>query len=155
MEIPLLADHPEAVDLVARWYFDQWAHESPSVTLERVKYEVATSANRVSPPLLVLARKDETVIGAAALKIREMEICPEKEFWLGGVYVSETERRKGVASALVEAVLSQAREFGIERLFLQTERLDGGLYRQHGFEAIEEIEYKGSRVLIMETQTGA
>jgi GNAT superfamily N-acetyltransferase len=155
MELSLLADHPEAADVVARWYFDQWAYLTPGKTLEQVKARVAASVSRQSAPMLVLARRNGVVIGAAELKIREMEIYPDKEFWLGGVYVDEAERGKGVAASLVNEVLSRAKAAGIQRLYLQTEKLDGGLYTKHGFQPLEEIFYKGRPVLVMVASTGA
>lgn len=105
--------------------------------------------------MLVLAEEGGEVLGAAELKIREMDIYPDYEFWLGGVYVDEPRRGRGVASALVREVLSRARAAGIERLYLQTEDLSGGLYRRHGFEPIEEVDYKGHRVVVMVASTGA
>ena len=105
--------------------------------------------------MLVLATKQGQVIGAAELKVREMDIYPDKEFWLGGVYVEEAARGKGVASALVNEVLSRARALGIQHLYLQTAKLDGGLYAKHGFEPLEVIRYKGQQVLVMVARTGA
>ena len=36
----------------------------------------------------------------AQLKRREMDIYPEREFWLGGVFVSPDTRGQGIGSAL-------------------------------------------------------
>jgi GNAT superfamily N-acetyltransferase len=155
MEIALLADHPEAIGKVAQWYFDEWASAVPGMTLERVVARVSTLVSRESAPMLVLAREDDEVIGAAELKIREMDIYPEYEYWLSGVYVDEKGRGKGVASLLVNEVLSRAKAAGIERLYLQTEHLSGGLYTRHGFKPLEEVRYKGYQVLVMTASTGA
>ena len=155
MNLALLADHPEAADQVARWYFDEWGHLAPGATLEQIRARVAASVNRDSAPLLVLARKNGAVIGAAGLKLREMDLYPDKEFWLGGVYVDERERGRGVASVLAEEVVRRARAAGIERLYLQTERLDGGLYRKLGFRPLEQVYYKGRDVLVMTMRPGA
>ena len=154
MELSVLADHPEAVDVVATWYFDEWGHETPGLTLEQVKKQVSASVNRASAPMLVLATKQGQAIGAAELKIREMDIYPDKEFWLGGVYVVKVERGKGAASALVEEVLSRARSAGINHLYLQTEQLADGLYAKLGFKPLEEVCYKGHQVLVMVARTG-
>ncbi len=105
--------------------------------------------------MLVLARKGSEVVGAAALKTREMDIYPDYEFWLGSVYVADAQRGQGIASLLVDEVLSRARAAGIEQLYLQTEHLTGGLYKRHGFEPMEEVVYKGNHVLVMVAYTGA
>lgn len=155
MRIELLADHPDLIETVGRWYWDEWgevAGESLAASIERTR----TFLSREGPPMIVLARDDGAVngdgsewLGAAQLKVREMDIYPEFEFWLGGVFVPESARGRGVGAALVDEVMSQARAAGIERLYLQTERLDGGLYCRHGFEPMEEAVYKGVHVLVM------
>ena len=155
MELALLADNPEAVDKVAKWYFDEWASAISGATLDRVVEKVSTFVSRESAPMLVLAKEAGEVIGAAELKTREMDIYPDYEFWLGGVYVDEKKRGRGVASSLVSEVLSRARAAGIKRLYLQTENLSGGLYTQHGFKPLGEVNDKGHRVLVMVAGTGA
>lgn len=155
MHLVLLADRPEGVGKIARWYFDQWAHEVPGMTLEKVAARVATLTSRQGPPMLVLAEEAGELVGAAELKLREMDIYPQYEHWLGGVYVEASQRGRGVGALLVEGVLARARAAGIETLYLQTEDLGGGLYRRHGFEPIEEVVYKGHRVLVMKVRLEA
>jgi len=149
MELVLLADDPSASDIVAKWYFDEWCRDSGRYSEAEVRKKVSASVNKNKAPLLVLAKDNEDLVGAAELKIREMEIYPEYEFWLGGVFVHQSARGKGVASALVEEVLFIARNVGIKKLYLQTEGLTGGLYLKHGFKPVEEADSKGIRVLVM------
>lgn len=155
MQLVLLADRPEAVAKLARWYFDEWAHEVPGMTVEKVAARVATCTSRLGPPMLILAEEAGEVVGAAELKIREMDIYPQYEHWMGGVYVAASQRGKGVGARLVVEVMARARAAGIETLYLQTEDLGGGLYGRHGFEPIEEVDYKGHRVLVMQARIGA
>lgn len=149
MEFSLLADEPSAADTVAQWYFDQWCKESGRYPLEFVHEKVSSATSRLGPPLIVLARQGGELVGAAELKIREMDNYPQFEFWLGGVYVAESARGRGIASALVTEVKQRAREAGIDRLYLQTEELSGGVYCQQGFEPIEQADSKGIQVLVM------
>lgn len=148
MKFELLADHPDLVETIGRWYWDEWgqvAGESPEASIERTR----TFMSPEGPPMIVLAMDGSECLGAAQLKVREMSIYPEFEFWLGGVYVPESARGRGVGARLVDAVMSQARAVGIERLYLQTERLDGGMYQRHGFVPVEETVYNDVRVLVM------
>ena len=149
IELALLADWPQAAAVVAGWYYRQWAQHEPGMTYGRVLDRVVAQGGRESAPLLVLALEDDRPVGAAGLKIREMEIYPNREFWLGGVYVEPGSRRRGIASRLVSEVMARARRAGIERLYLQTEDLSGGVYLRHGFSPIEEVVNKGHRVLVM------
>ncbi|ENY72203.1 N-acetyltransferase GCN5 [Aeromonas diversa CDC 2478-85] len=149
MKLELLADNLNALDTVAKWYFDEWISAIPGVTIDRVKNKLSKSVNRESAPLLVIAKKDNELLGAAELKIREMDIYPEYEFWLGGVYVDEGSRGNGIGRALTENIIQRAKKIGIKKLYLQTEALSGGLYSSCGFMPIEQVEYKGHNVLVM------
>ena len=60
---------------------------------------------RDKTPLTLVAFKDEKPVGIAALKIREMEIHPQYQHWLGSVYVKENWRKMGIGSTLVKAVI--------------------------------------------------
>lgn len=152
MDCVLLADDPDAYKQVAKWYFEQWLFDVPGMTIERVESKLASYINRETTPLMVLAKKENVLLGAAELKIREMDIYPEYEFWLGGVYVQEDARGEGVASQLVKDVIARAQKIGVKTLYLQTERLDGGVYLTLGFRIIECVNYKGCDVAVMSAE---
>ncbi|EAR11300.1 GNAT family N-acetyltransferase [Reinekea blandensis] len=149
ISLALLADHPDAVATVAQWYFDEWVQGRPGTSAQQVKAKLAKSVQRNSPPLLLLAMSDQQVIGAAELKLREMETLPELEHWIGGVYVDPTHRGEGLARRLVEDLKHRAAEMGIRQLYLQTENLTGGLYLSCGFTPMQTVTYRGLRVLVM------
>lgn len=151
MEFLLLTDEPSAAETVACWYFEQWCRETGRYTKQQVLAKVSAATNRTGPPLLILAKLNNELVGAAELKIREMDLYPDFEFWLGGVYVAEQTRGYGVASALVKEALRHACAAGIKQLYLQTEDLTGGLYARHGFVPWARVESKGIDVLIMVT----
>lgn len=154
MKIELLADHPGLAERVGRWYWNEWGQVAGESLADSIR-KTEAYVSREGPPMIVLARDGDELQGAAQLKVREMDIFPDFEYWLGGVYVPESARGRGIASRLVDEVMSRARAVGIERLYLQTERLDGGLYGRHGFEPMEEVVYKGVRVLVMTAPTRA
>ena len=81
---------------------------------------------------MVLALEKDAVLGVAQLKYREMDIYPEKEHWLGGVYASEKFRRKKIAENIIVRLIDIAKALGVKTLYLQTENLNGGLYRRLG-----------------------
>jgi len=152
MEFSLLADEPGAANTVAQWYFDEWCKDTGRYSIEFIREKVSGAINRDQAPLIVLAKESDTLLGSAELKIREMDAYPQYEFWLGGVYVAKLARGKGIGSALVSEVIKRAQEIGIKRLYLQTEYLSGGLYSEHGFEPIEQVDSKGITVLVMVAQ---
>jgi GNAT superfamily N-acetyltransferase len=149
MDFCLLADEPKSAELVAIWYYEQWCRKSGRYSLDQIRNKVSSSTSRSGAPMIVLAKQDGNFIGAAELKIREMAMFPQYEFWLGGVYVCEHCRGQGVASALVEEIFHQARLAKIDRLYLQTEDLSGGLYLNFGFTHLHQVDSKGVNVTVM------
>lgn len=150
-----LADRPEAVSTVSRWYFDEWASRVPGQTLAGTEEAVQRALNRDRIPLVVLAIENEEVVGAAELKFREMDIYPDRTHWLGGVFVAPEHRGKRIGSRLAERIAEIARSFEVETLYLQTERLDGGLYAHLGWHPCSYVHYKGLEVLVMQRQIRA
>jgi GNAT superfamily N-acetyltransferase len=136
--------------MLARWYFDQWGERSPGSTVATMCSILETYLNRTTIPLLVLAVDDDEILGVASLKYREMDIYPDREHWLGGVYVPTRHRDRRVGSRVVENVVERARRLNVSRLHLQTERLDGGMYGRLGWKEAERVTYRGREVLVME-----
>ena len=149
MRFELLADNPGAIGTVARWYFDEWGSETPGATFEQVVADVSRYISRLGPPLIVVAKEGDILVAAAELKFREMSIYPQFEHWLGGVYVSKAYRGRGIGTAIATEVLRRARDAGVTSLYLQTVDLSGGIYRSIGFTPVEQVDYKGRRVLVM------
>ena len=154
LQIQFLADRPEAVPLVARWYFDQWGYKEPNNSFEATCERLYGKLNKDCLPVPVIACHGSTVVGAAQLKVREMEIFPDREFWLGGVYVVPEARGRGIAQALIEKLSEVAASLKIEELWLQTEALDGGLYGRLGWSIVERLMSKGENVAVMVRKTG-
>jgi GNAT superfamily N-acetyltransferase len=149
IEIEYLADHPEFVPQIAGWYFDEWGYKVSENSIERIAERLSSKLNRERAPIPIVAIASRKLIGTAELKIREMDIYPDREFWLGNVYVDVTARRRGVAKLLVQRIEEIAKQLKIRELFLQTEKLTGGLYAELGWLPIEKIDYHGVQVLVM------
>lgn len=152
LQFEYLSDRPEAAPLVAGWYFAEWGDLKPDTTAERIRETLVASASSHEIPITVLAVLDGTVIGSAQLKHREMRIYPEKEHWLGGVFVVAKHRRKEIATRLIETVVETARTLGVKVLHIQTQRLDGGLYRRLGWRPVEKVHYNDLDVLVMQRE---
>jgi GNAT superfamily N-acetyltransferase len=150
LRIEYLADRPEAVQQVARWWFDEWGHLSPAESLEDVTARLLARLSRDRIPVQIIAVLDDTVVGAAVLKLHEMfDLYPEKRFWLGSVFVAPDSRGHGIGSALAMRIIEIAKSQGIDALHLQTENLSGGLYAKLGWERIEQVHYMDYDALVM------
>lgn len=133
VEFALLADFPEHAPRIARWYFDEWVSRVPGRAVDDVLAKILDSTSRSALPMMIIAKRGSKLIGAAELKVREMDIYPQFVHWLGGVYVDPLARGRGVGFALVSHVIERAVFQGIRTLHLQTEDLSGGLYNRLGF----------------------
>ena len=105
---------------------------------------------RVLNSAVVIAQEENKLIGAAQLRFHEMDIYPDREHWLGGVYVEASSRGQGVAERLIGAIINKAKALGVTSLNLQTEDKSGGLYTKLGWQAVEQVTYHGIKVLVME-----
>lgn len=150
MEFKFLADRPEFIPLIAQWYFDEWGRAAKDNSVQKIHDRISGMLNRDKIPVHILAVEGDELLGVAQLKIREMDIYPDKEHWVGGVFVAPIARKRGLGSQLVLKALELAKGFKVKTLYLQTERLDGGLYAGLGFRPIEKVRYNGLHVLVME-----
>ncbi|AOT09101.1 GNAT family N-acetyltransferase [Pseudoalteromonas luteoviolacea] len=144
-----LADKPEHLSTIAGWYYSEWCEQRGRYTLEQMSEKLKNSLNQNTLPKIIIALIDNQLVAAAELKIREMDDYPQYEHWVGGVYVDAQMRGMQIGKVLMSYVVSQAKLAQINTLYLQTERLDGGLYRQLGFEPMFETHSKGYHVLVM------
>ena len=145
-----LADRPEAVPQIARWWFDEWGHLGPGDSVEDLSARLREQLNRERIPVQIIAILDEEVVGVAVLKLHEMfDLYPDKRFWLGSVFVAPEFRGRGIGSALAMKIVEIAKSQGVEALHLQTENLNGGLYAKLGWEKVEQVHYKSYDALVM------
>ena len=150
LDFVLLSDRPQAVPTVAGWWFDAWGHQEPGKSPELIARDLAQQLDPRELPIQVLAELDGVAVGVAVLKLHEMEdVFPHRENWLGSVFVAHQARGLGVASALVQQIEDLAACRGVERLHLQTEQLDGGLYAARGWRPWRRLEYRGYQALVM------
>lgn len=149
MEIKLLAHCPEHLETLAEWYVNEWGHLTGVDTIASETEKLKTFLNADKPPLIVVAIEDQNLLGAAQLKFHEMDIYPDKEHWLGGVYVDKNHRGKGIAQKIIEELIECAQKSNVSILYLQTEKMDGGLYKKLGWRALEKVNYHGDEVLVM------
>jgi GNAT superfamily N-acetyltransferase len=152
MELIFLADRPDAIPIIARWYFDQWGYLDEGGTVEKICGRMQKFLNKDSIPLMVLAVEADKIMGVAELKYHEMDIYPEKEHWIGGVFVAPEHRGRGFASCILNKIIEIAPALDVNILNLQTEKLDGGLYTRLGWKRYEQVIYHGLEVLVMEKQ---
>lgn len=149
IDLEYLADHSAFIPQIATWYFNEWGHKEPDNSVQRTCERLNVKLNKDQAPIPIVAIKGGKLIGTAQLKICEMDIYPNREFWLGGVYVDATARKQGVGELLVKRIEEISKQLGVKELFLQTMNLTGGLYARLGWVPAEQVLYKDIQVLVM------
>lgn len=148
MQISYLADHPEFIDSLAPAVFEHWRHILAEETLESRVEILRGHMNRDTLPIAWVAHSKSKVFGTAALRRHDLHGREDLEPWLGGVFVMEQYRRRGIGEALCLAVESHARKAQVDTLYLFT--LDSQQwYRKLGWNKFESCPWRGYRGDIM------
>jgi len=148
LEFAYLADHPEQVDKVIGWWHSVWSDRMGPI--DQATRHLCANLNIDSLPIQILAILDGQPVGTAVLKQQELgDLYPDKQYWMGSVYVDEAHRGANIASRLSQKIIDLAESRGLPHLYLQTINTSGGLYVRLGWEPLELFDYRGERTLIM------
>ena len=150
MKLVLLADNDWVIPQIAKWYSDEWGYIGEGRSTQELQLKLKAYLNHDKLPLIILAQDGDELLGAAQLRFHEMDIYPEREHWLGGVYVASQHRGKGIANNLVSTIIDKAKELGVNSINLQTQDFTGGLYTRLGWQPVEQVTYHGIEVQVME-----
>jgi predicted N-acetyltransferase YhbS len=109
----------------------------PGASAERMAARLAEADSADRIPLALVALHEGQPIGAINLVDNDDEDRPEWFPWLAGLVVAEPWRGRGVGSALVRALIQDARRLGIPRMYFGT---DGpGFYLRLGAVVQEQV----------------
>ena len=100
LQFEYLADYPDSVPQVIAWWRSVWG-DRMGPDLEKAAAQLRSSLGKVELPIHVLAMLDGKAVGVAALKLQELgDVFPDKQYWLGSVFVDKTFRDDKIASAM-------------------------------------------------------
>ncbi|HAR91068.1 MAG TPA: hypothetical protein DCR45_08855 [Gammaproteobacteria bacterium] len=144
-----LADQPELVPQIIRWWHTVWNDRMGS-DFSSLEQQLADSLSKTEFPIHIIASVDDEPVAVAALKRQELEeLFPDKQHWLSSVYVDENWRGRQLGSRIAARAIELAREKGLPHLYLQTQNLSGGLYTKLGWQPIEQLSVRGDPTLLM------
>ena len=135
MIIESLADHPEYVKVVTDWiYYEFFENIRDGVPYEQI-HDTFKGMTRNEIPCTFVAVENGECLGTGSLWANDLTPRPDLTPWLGGLYISEAHRNKGIAKVLMEKVTDTARELGYKILYLRTESASE-YYAKLGWEMI-------------------
>lgn len=149
IRIEYLADHPECIPALAAWFYEQWGWFLPlESSAETIAIKFRTHINRDAPPIALVALDGTELLGTASLRVHDMDILADLSPWLGGVYVAQSHRQKGIGRQLVSAVEQKALELGYRSIYLFTTD-KAPMYSKLGWKVLNQLEYHQHPVVVM------
>lgn len=149
MKIQKLSEYPDLVPEIANWYFEEWGHYSSKLKQSDIENSLQRYLQRDEIPFAVVALDNNALVGVAQVKIKELSLYPQYEYWLGGVFVKPEYRGNAVGFKLIQQALKLANSHNIDEIYLQTLRLNGGLYSKIGWQPVEKFQHDGHSKLLM------
>ena len=107
--IAYLADHPDVIPTLADWFRTQWPAYYAQQTQANIEQEFHSEAIRDGIPLRLVAFESSELAGTIVLRERAIWTLPEYRPGLGGLYVDEMHRGRGIGTELVRAGMITAR----------------------------------------------
>lgn len=120
IKVAFLADHSEMAPILAQWFRTQWPAYYAERTPATIAQDFYAEANRRGLPVRLVALVDEALAGTIVLRERALATLPDYTPGLGGLFVAESYRRRGVGTALISAGMNVAREQGYETVYAAT-----------------------------------
>lgn len=113
-----LADIPDAVPTLVRWFNEEWApYYGPYGPGDALRDVTECCQHDELPLALVALDANRNVVGTAALKPHSAAADRNLGPWLAALLVAPAHRGEGIASALVAAIESKARSLAIAALY--------------------------------------
>ena len=97
---------------------------------------------------------DDFVGTASLITDDELPDAPEPGPWIAAVFVAEWARRRGIGEALIDSLVSRARELGYSTVYLYTEH-GAPWYEKMGWTAVRVTRLSDHNVTVMSLQLDA
>jgi predicted N-acetyltransferase YhbS len=156
VEIEYLADHRDAMPIIAGWIFDEWSFLYPDQTIESVEGFLRERLHKRVLPLTLVAFKDKKPVGTVSLKKFEIETRRDMTPWIASLYVQKQCRGKGIGTRLMKAIEEKAARLDIKKLYLFTANpgLVDRFYSNLGWKTEKKTRYHSYMVTIMKKDIG-
>ena len=136
--IGFLADHLDTIPTLANWFRAQWPDYHAAMSQEELEQDFLEDASRDRLPIRLVAFEANELAGTIILRENGSEMLPEFRPELGGLYVVESHRNHGIATALVRAGMQLALDQGYDTVYATTV-VATGILERIGWEFVKTV----------------
>ena len=126
-----LADHPECIPPLARWFEAEWPDWYGPGGRGNAGDDLRRFCSHAALPIGLVALQDGEPVGCVALKADSIPERAQLGPWVAAGLVHPDHRRRGCGAALVGAAEALARELGYPAVFCATATAASLLERLH------------------------
>ena len=141
--IGFLADYPDTIPTLAKWFRAQWPAYYADMSQAELEQDFLEDVSRNSLPSRLVAFESNELVGTIILR-EQPRFPPEFQPELGGLYVVESHRGRGVATALVRAGMKLALDQGYKAVFATTVAA-AGILEHLGWEFVKTVTYEEAK----------
>jgi RimJ/RimL family protein N-acetyltransferase len=127
--ISFLADYPETIPTLAKWFRDQWPDYFADWSDAEMQADFLEDVSRDRLPIRLVAFESGELVGTIILRENGNESLAAFQPELGGLFVVASHRRHGIGAELVQAGMNVARDLGFETVYATTTAAAGILER--------------------------
>jgi len=127
--IGFLADYPAVIPILVEWFLGQWPDYFADKSQAQMEQDFLSEAFRDRIPSRLVAFDADELVGTVVLRTYANEILPEFKPGLGGLFVLDTHRGRGVGTELIQAGMKIATDQGYEAIYATTVAAAGILER--------------------------
>jgi len=147
MKILPLADVPDAIPLLALWFYAEW-HDWDGRSTAAIESQLSQNLSRDCIPITFLAQSGADVLGTVSLDLLDLPPFDHLSPWVASLYVLPAFRRSGIGTALVV----HAQEFATSRRISPLHLWTPGsthLYEQCGWRISARTTYCSRPIALM------
>ncbi len=133
---------------LAFWHHQEWLHLNPGATLKQRLARYQQSLVTDALPKIFIAHNGAQLLGSVSLEKEDMDTRKFLTPWLARLYVEPESRGLGIASQLIEYVVSYAEQQRYKNLYLFTED-QTDFYQHRGWHFVETVNYRQVDVDLM------